>query len=140
MDAQKGCFHAQYEHMFRKVSSTASALFATVLLIPTALAQNSLITSGISGCDFGTGKITKECAPAFLAHVLQFMFAITGAYFVIMIVIGGYQIAIAKAVGRDRSEGFTRIRVAIGGFILCAFSWAIIDFIIAALTGGGGLS
>lgn len=124
--------------MLRKALSTAFTLSLTLVSATPAMAQGARsLISEVSGCDFQTGKLSASCAPAFLAHVLQFMFGITGAYFVIMIVIAGYQIAIAKAIGRDRSEGFTRLRVAIGGFILCAFSWAIIDFVITALTGRG---
>tara|TARA_Y100000310_G_C20163636_1_gene570367 strand:+ start:160 stop:525 length:366 start_codon:yes stop_codon:yes gene_type:complete len=107
-----------------------------LLLLTTPARAQSLIKE-IDDCDFKTGKVSEDCAPAFLAHVIKFMFGITGAYFVIMIVIAGYQIALAKVLGKDRSEGFTRLRVAIGGFMLCAFSWAIIDFIVGAITGRG---
>lgn len=100
-----------------------------------AEAQSAIITN-VAGCAFGTGQVTAACVPAFLAHIIRFVFSLTGAFAVIMIVISGYQIALAKALGRDRSEGFTRLRVAIIGFILSACSWFIVDFIIQSLAFG----
>jgi len=80
--------------------------------------------------------LTAACVPAFLAHIIKFVFGLTGAFALIMIIISGYQIALAKAMGRDRSEGFTRLRVAIIGFILCACSWFIVDFVVRSLAFG----
>ena len=110
-----------------------AASHTVITLIPTAHAQ-SIITN-VAGCDFTTGRVHAECVPLFLSHLIQIIFALSGAACLIMIVIAGYQIAIAKAIDKDKSEGITRLRVAIVGFILCGMSWYIIDFIISALAG-----
>lgn len=118
-----------------KDSCSAAAILLILALPLSAGAQTAIVTS-VSGCDFVGGRVTAGCVPAFLAHIIRFIFGLTGAFALIMIIISGYQIALAKALGRDRSEGFTRLRVAIIGFILCAFSWFIIDFIIRSLAFG----
>lgn len=114
----------------------AGAATLTALVPSLAFAQPTSIITGIAGCDFATGQVTAACGPAFLAHIIQFVFGLSGAFAVIMIIIAGYQIALAKVFNRDRSEGFTRLRVAIVGFILCACSWFIVDFIIRSLAFG----
>ncbi|PIQ75977.1 hypothetical protein COU78_03380 [Candidatus Peregrinibacteria bacterium CG10_big_fil_rev_8_21_14_0_10_49_24] len=113
----------------------ASAALLMALLPHAALAQQSIITA-VPGCSFDTGQINAGCVPAFLAHIIRFVFGLSGAFAVIMIVIAGYQIALAKVFNRDRSEGFTRLRVAVVGFILCACSWFIVDFIVQSLAFG----
>lgn len=114
-----------------------SAIIALALTPFTVHAGNptSLIASGIPECDFTTGRLHAGCVPNFLEHVLRFVFGLTGGVFLIMILIAGYQVAFAKVLGRDRSEGFTRLRVAIIGFILCGLSWQILDFIIEVIAG-----
>lgn len=107
-----------------------------LLLLPVAAAAQTAIITNIPGCDFASGMLTAACVPAFLAHIIKFVFGLTGAFALIMIIISGYQIALAKAMGRDRSEGFTRLRVAIIGFILCACSWFIVDFVVRSLAFG----
>ena len=94
----------------------------------------SLITN-IATCDFLSGKIHYDCIPNYLAHVIQFIFGLTGAGCLLMIIIAGFEVALAKALGKDRNEGLTRLRVALIGFILCALSWFILDFIISSLAG-----
>ena len=113
------------------VSTTASAAGALppVTLIPPA--GNALYLV----CDFTTGVIHYNCIPYYLSYVIQFIFGLTGAACILMIIIAGFQIAIAKAVGKDRNEGLTRLRVALIGFILCALSWFILDFIISSIAG-----
>jgi len=118
-----------------RVLYTISAALPALLLPAVAAAQTSIITN-IPGCDFASGKVTAACVPAFLAHIIKFVFGLTGAFALIMIIISGYQIALARAMGRDRSEGFTRLRVALIGFILCACSWFIVDFIVRSLAFG----
>ena len=102
--------------------------------IPSAIAQG-IISSTTSECDFFGGQISAECVPAFITDIIEYVFAFVGFIALVQIIISGYQIALAKATGRDRSEGLTRLRVAIIGFIICAFSWYIIGFVISSLAG-----
>lgn len=109
--------------------------FLLSLLVPVAHAQ-SLITSGIPGCDFATGDINPGlCIPSFIAHVIKLIFGFAGAACVIMIIFGGYQITMGTLAGGGADGGKTRIRWAIIGFIMAATSFYIMDFIIAAIAG-----
>ena len=101
----------------------------------TVYAQPTAIITNLTNCNFTSGRIHFDCIPAFLSHIIQFIFGLAGAACLLMIIISGYQIALAKVMGKDRSEGLTRLRIAIVGFILCAISWYIVDFIISALAG-----
>lgn len=103
-------------------------------LVPTAIAQG-IISNSVPNCDFLSGDLSAECVPSLIGYIIKFIFALVGSIALIQIIISGYQIALAKVTGRDRSEGLTRLRVAIIGFILCAFSWYIIDFVISSLAG-----
>lgn len=130
-------FTAQCDHMRIRPTHIATATAVLIVLLPhMAFAQPQSIITSVPGCSFDTGQINAGCVPAFLAHIIQFVFGLSGAFAVIMIVISGYQIALAKVFNRDRSEGFTRLRVAIVGFILCACSWFIVDFIVQSLAFG----
>lgn len=122
--------------MLQKIPYQIYAVLLALLLPAVAMAQPQSIIANIGGCDFVGGQVTAGCVPALLAHVVKFIFGLAGAFALIMIMISGYQIALAKAMGRDRSEGVTRLRVAIIGFIMCAFSWFIIDFVIRSLAFG----
>ena len=114
--------------------SSLRMVLGLFLLLPQIASAQAIITN-LPDCNFSTGRVHFNCIPAFLSHIIQFIFGLTGAVFLIMVIIAGYQIAIGKAIGKDRSEGLTRLRVAIVGFILCAISWYIVDFIISALAG-----
>ena len=106
-------------------------------LVPSAMAQG-IISDSISDCTFSGvngGMLKAACVPALITYLIKFVFALVGSIALIQIIISGYQIALAKVTGRDRSEGLTRLRVAIIGFIICAFSWYIIDFVISSLAG-----
>jgi hypothetical protein len=112
-----------------------SILIGILLSIPNTTAAQGIISGAISDCDFISGELSAECVPKLLSYIISFIFSLIGGVTIIMIIVAGYQIALAKATGRDRSEGLTRLRVAIIGFVLCAFSWYMIDFIISSLAG-----
>ncbi len=129
----------RFTRLMRRATAVRNCLWilvGVVLLLPSAVfAQPTSIIKDIPNCNFTDGRVHKECVPAFLSHLIQFIFGLAGAACLIMIIWAGYEISLAKALGKDRSEGLTRLKVAITGFILCAMSWYIIDFIIAALAG-----
>lgn len=105
------------------------------VLAPSVYAQ-SFITSGIPGCNFDTGIINAgQCLPSFLAHVIKTIFAFSGGVFLVMILFSAYEIVIGNLPGGSAESGKNRITWAIIGFILCATSFFIIDFIIAAIGG-----
>lgn len=102
-------------------------------MVPVALAQ-SFIESG-GPCDLASGDIDADCIPDFIAHVIATIFGFTGGVFLILIIFSGYKIAIGAVTGGDSSKGKEMLKQAIFGFILCALTWFIIDFVISTLNG-----
>lgn len=84
-------------------------------------------------CDFSTGLFSSTCIPGYIAYLLKTIFQLTGAIFLLMIIIGGYQYTIGKASGGGGDEGKARVRFAIIGFLITAMSFYIVDFILNAL-------
>lgn len=82
------------------------------------------------GCDFFTGFISADCVPKYIAYLIGEIFKLTGAVFLIMIIVGGYQYVISKAGGGGGEEGKDRVRFAIIGFLVTALSFYIVDFIL----------
>lgn len=112
-------------------------LWITTVLMPRfAYAQTpSLIPEdGVPGCDFDTGVIHAECIPMYLSYLIKTIFGLTGAFFLLMIIWSGYQFAL-KGITQDDTGAKERLKNAITGFIVCALSFFIIDFIISTLAG-----
>lgn len=84
-------------------------------------------------CDFRTGGFAAFCVPAYLAYLIKMIFALTGAIFLLMIILGGYQYVIGKAGGGGGEEGKARVRFAIIGFLVTALSFYIVDFVLSSL-------
>jgi len=112
--------------------------FLSQLLVSKVYAQGvgSIIKKGINGCDFANGNIiAKTCIPNFIAHLIQWVFAFAGSVCLIMIMWGGYEIVAGNLPGGSAESGKNRITWAIIGFILCATSFYIMDFIITSIAG-----
>ena len=92
------------------------------------------ISGGDIDCDFNTGVIDAECIPVFIAHIIKFIFGFTGAFFLLMIIWSGYQIALG-GVTQDKEKGKNRLIFAIVGFIICTLTFFIIDFIVSTVAG-----
>jgi len=105
--------------------------------IPVALAQTPSLfpDGGVAGCDFASGNITAPCVYIFIAHVIQVVFGFVGGVCLILILISGYRVLFAVVTGGERSAGTEMMRWAIIGFITCALTFFIIDFIISTLAG-----
>lgn len=87
----------------------------------------------LASCDFVTGKLDAGCLPQYISYLITIIFQLTGAIFLLMIIIGGYQYTIGKASGGGGEEGKARVRFAIIGFLITAMSFYIVDFILNAL-------
>lgn len=111
----------------------------THLLVATAYAQTpSIITPALKnmGCDFAEGTINAgQCLPAFLAHLIQFVFGFAAGICILMIMFAGYEIVTGSLPGGSSEAGKNRLTWAIIGFIMAATSFFIMDFIISAITG-----
>ena len=111
-------------------------LAGSLLAVPgLAFAQLAVIQGGIFGCDFATGQITAACIPNFIAHLIQFIFALSGTFFLINILVAGFQIATGTAMGAGREKGVERLRWSIIGFIVTACSFLILDLAVYVIIG-----
>jgi len=57
-----------------------------------------------------------------------------GAIFFLMIVVSGYQIALGSVTG-DKEAGRKKLMTSILGFIISAFSFFIIDWVVCTIAG-----
>lgn len=87
----------------------------------------------VKACDFETGKMKAACIPQYLAYLITVLFSLTGAIFLLMIILGGYQYVIGKAGGGGGEEGKARVRFAIIGFLVTALSFYIVDFVLGSI-------
>lgn len=109
------------------------------MLIPAAAAQSIMDRSLLTAdCDYVSGSINAgACIPAFLAHLIKFVFGFAGGICLVMIILAGYEIVTGSLPGGSSEAGKNRLTWAIIGFILSATSFFIMDFIIAAISGTG---
>jgi cation transporter-like permease len=110
--------------------SNEIAFAATPSLIPGPGTAGSAGSALLAECAFHTGKLEAKCAPQYIAYLIEIIFQLTGAIFLLMIIIGGYQYVISKAGGGGGDEGKARVRYAIVGFLVTALSFYIVDFIL----------
>jgi hypothetical protein len=116
-----------------KFSAGLASLHYTHLIEHASAATPSLIPASLTGCDFATGKLDASCIGLYIAYLIKIIFELTGAIFLLMIIIGGYQYVISKASGGGGDEGKARVRFAIVGFLVTALSFYIVDFILNSL-------
>ena len=138
MYRKKACSYSKIEGKMHRLISTL--LFLSSLLYDGKIyAKDTPVTfipeSGIPGCNFKTGELTAECIPNYIGFLIQQVFAFTGAIFLIVLIIGGYQYAFGNIAG-GKEKGMERIRFGIIGMIVCALSFFIIDFIISTIAYG----
>jgi len=123
------------------LSALSTPLILWLLTIPvivSAQASTLIPSSGRLGtCNFRTGTIHADCIPEYIGYLIEILFMLIGAFFFIMILLSGYQIAIGSlAGGEGLSAGLQRLKWAILGFMISAFSFFIIAFFISALGRG----
>ncbi len=112
--------------------SQEKAFALTPSLIPAPGGAGSAGSTVLAECNFFTGELAARCAPAYIAYLITILFQLTGAIFLLMIILGGYQYVISKATGGGGDEGKARVRFAILGFLVTALSFYIVDFILAS--------
>ncbi|MDP6527814.1 MAG: hypothetical protein QF858_02955 [Candidatus Pacebacteria bacterium] len=110
-------------------------LLLSILAPLSARAQSLIPSSGkVGSCNFATGGIHAWCIPDYIAYLLGIIFMFIGAIFFLMIVISGYQIALGSVTG-DKEGGRKKLITAIIGFIISAFSFFIIDWVVCTIAG-----
>ncbi|MDP7477159.1 MAG: hypothetical protein QF442_01800 [Candidatus Peribacteraceae bacterium] len=92
--------------------------------------DHSLLTDGVINAGM--------CIPAFIAHVIQFLFGFAGGICLLVIIWSGYEIVLGSLPGGSSEAGKSRLTWAIIGFIMASTSFFIMDFIISAIAGPGG--
>ncbi len=106
----------------------------TTLLLPSIASaqQPAIIMSGLTGCDFTTGKLLAACIPIFIGHLVQIIMGLVGTIFIINVMIGGYQYAIGALHG-DEGKGKERITWSIIGLIVTSCAYLIIDLVLTVI-------
>lgn len=98
-----------------------------------ALTPTLIPSGGITGCDFFTGNFQADCVPNYIAYLIGVIFSLTGAIFLLMVILGGYQYVLSKMGGGGGEEGKARVRFAIIGFIVTALAFYIVDFVLSSI-------
>lgn len=99
-----------------------------------AVAQNpAIITGGLPGCDFATGWLTASCIPIFIAHLIQVLFSVISAFFLINVIYAGYQLAIGYLSG-EKSAGIDRLKWSIIGLVVCVCAFLILDLAVTIIS------
>ena len=106
------------------------AAFLALLLAP--LGAEAALIENVPGCDFVTGQVRAGCMVMFMAHLIGQVFKFTGVICLIVIMWGGYELALGNAIG-GKEKGQARIRFGIIGMVVCAACLAIVDFAVSAL-------
>lgn len=107
------------------------SLSLPAVLLP-AVAHAQIIISGIPGCNFSTGAHLASCIPSFIAHLIQFVFGLIGGFFLINVMIAGYQIAISGITG-DKEAGKRRVTWSVVGLVVSVLAFVILDMVISLL-------
>lgn len=113
----------------------ALGLLAGLVAAPARAQDFALIAEGIEGCDFVTGIFDISCIPNYIAFLIKMIFGATGMIFMINVMVGGYQMALS-GVTEDKASGKNRIIYSIIGFVVCASSFLLVDFVVSALING----
>lgn len=83
--------------------------------------------------NFVDGQFAASCIPQYIGYVIGVVFSLTGAIFLIMVMIGGYQYVLGAANVGSKENGIARIRSGIVGFLVSALAFFIVDFVVTTL-------
>lgn len=86
-------------------------------------------------CPFTTGRITAACIPLFIGHLVEFIFALIGIFFVLNVMYAGYQLAFAYIGEGDKGAGKERLKWSILGLIIAVCSYLILDLVLYVVLG-----
>lgn len=83
-------------------------------------------------CDFTTGKISAGCIPLFVGHLVQIVFSLLSAFFLLNVIFAGYQIAMGSWTG-DKANGKDRLTWSIIGLVISVCAFLILDLIVSVV-------
>ena len=126
-------FYRMIEHRMRlsRISPFCGILLA--FTPATAFAQAGVIVTGITGCDFSTGRLLSACIPNFIAYLVQFIFSLLGMFFLLNVIFAGYQIAVSGLTG-DKEAGKKRLMWSVVGLIVAICAFVILDLVLSVIT------
>ncbi len=115
-----------------------AVILATVFMaVPAAYATSTspttLLPDGAwAGCDIATGQFQAKCIPELVGYLIQLIVGMISAFFLINVMIAGYQIAMGSYTG-EKAQGKDRLQWSIIGFIVCVCSFLILDFVLTII-------
>ncbi|MBI5155831.1 hypothetical protein HZA45_01000 [Candidatus Peregrinibacteria bacterium] len=112
---------------------TAFSLLCAAFLPYIASAQQGVIATGITGCNFSTGQLRAACIPNFIAYLVQFLFSLLGMFFLLNVIFAGYQIAVSGVTG-DKESGKNRLMWSVIGLIVAICAFVILDLVLSVIT------
>ena len=122
------------EHRMRiKKLFTAFSLLCAAFLPTLAAAQQGIITTGITGCNFSTGRLRAACIPNFIGYLVQFIFSLLGMFFLLNVIYAGYEIAVSGVTG-DKESGKKRLTWSVIGLIVAICAFVILDLVLSVIT------
>lgn len=88
----------------------------------------------ILGCGIKTGDIKLWMIPYYIRYVLEFIIQIGGLVAVGGIMYGGYLYLFA-GISEDKDKGKKAILYGVAGMVLTLVAWALVNIVIAIVTG-----
>ncbi len=88
----------------------------------------------VMGCGIKTGNIALWMVPFYIRYVLEFIIGIAGVLAVGGMIFGGY-LYMFSGFSENKDKGKNAIIYGIAGFVLALASFAIVNIVIAFLTG-----
>lgn len=88
----------------------------------------------ILACGIKTGSMKMWMIPYYIKYVLEFIIGISGLTSVCGIIYGGYLYLFA-GLSQDKDKGKKSIQYGVIGMILTLTAWALVNIIIALVTG-----
>lgn len=106
-------------------------IFLLILNAEKTFAANSWIFWGcLEATDIRNGNFEVENIACTIDNAINFFMWIAGTIAVIFIIIWAYQMVFSSLTWWDRAKWKKTVILAISWFVLAAFSWVIIKFII----------
>lgn len=108
--------------------------FVTLLLwAETTFAQPTILTNLGPDCDFRTGWLVASCIPLFIGHLVTTVFSVLSIFFLINVMIAGYQIAMGAWTG-EKSAGKDRLFWSIAGLVISVSVFLILDLALTVIS------
>jgi hypothetical protein len=99
-----------------------------------AYAQNPQVITNLPGCDFITGNMQARCIPIFVGHLIQLLFGLISVFFLINVMVAGYQIATGAWTGSGNTAGKDRLKYSIIGLVVSVCCYLILNLVVTIIS------